>query len=299
MVIFKYIGLAWLIWVLLTGIGATLQERKVWKNPNLPSLTAFGLLKVFIFNILWMGLAQFGVIVAVIKAVITLNFDQRYLSHDIVERRLAQLLSKLLVCPKVEIKGLENLPPPHPGSPAPVFIANHASQIDVAVVYYLNRSWRWIAKSSVFILPGVGQLMFFGGHVFIDRVKKKNKTFTGTRNLYIKSNKSLQEGVPMFFFPQGTRRLGERLPFKDGAFKIAMENNSTLIPISIEIPVTAWNSPYPFFTRTTSKSNNNVNPVVLTVHKGIESKDYSEIEVLKSKCFDTIYSVLTDHSKQS
>jgi len=129
--------------------------------------------------------------------------------------------------------------------------------------------------------------MWLSRHVFIDRVSKKNTTKTGARNLYLQSNESVQQGVPMFFFPQGTRRLAKRLDFKDGAFKIATENNCTLIPISIDIPTSVWNSFYPW---TTNK------PIVLTVHKGIESKGKDIIE-LKQCCFDTIYSVLPDYSK--
>ncbi|KAL3937137.1 MAG: hypothetical protein SGARI_002268 [Bacillariaceae sp.] len=143
-------------------------------------------------------------------------------------------------------------------------------------------------------LPGVGQVMYLSDHVFIDRRRsggKSNKnSSTGARNLYLKSNESIQAGVPMFFFPQGTRRLGERLPFKDGAFKVAKENDSDLIPISIEIPLTAWNSFYPF-----TKAPN---PVVLTVHKPISSKG-KDIEHLKKESFDAIYSVLPDYTKQS
>eukprot|EP00980_Cylindrotheca_fusiformis_P027767 scaffold22559_cov111-Cylindrotheca_fusiformis.AAC.6 len=281
----------WVIWLIATSIGATLQEQKIWKNPKLPSLTPFALLKVFLLNIMWMGLSQFGVLLTPLYMLATGTRTTRDYGHNIVERYVGQVLIKMFVGRRVEIRGIENLPPLNPGSPAPVMIANHDSQLDIAAVYYLNRSWRWIAKSSVFILPGVGQLMFIGGHVFIDRVKKNNKSFTGTRNLYVKSNESLQEGVPMFFFPQGTRRLGERLPFKDGAFKIAKENGSIMIPISIEIPLTAWNSNYPFDTK--------VAPIVLTIHKPIESKDFKEVEALKEKCFETIYSVLPDFTKQS
>jgi 1-acyl-sn-glycerol-3-phosphate acyltransferase len=281
----------WTVWLLVACIGATMQERKIWRNPNLPSLTPFALVKVFLMNVVWMGGTQIGVLLTPLYLVITGTRETRDYGHNKVERYVGQFLIKVFVGPNVEIRGLENLPPLYPGSPAPVFVANHDSQLDIAAVYYLNRSWRWIAKSSVYFLPGVGQLMFVGGHVFIDRVKKKNKSFTGTRNLFVKSNESLQEGVPMFFFPQGTRRLGERLPFKDGAFKIAKDNGSSIVPISIGIPLTAWNSNYPFDTK--------VPPVVLTVHKSIDSKDFKEVEPLKQKCFETIYSVLPDYTKQS
>ena len=117
---------------------------------------------------------------------------------------------------------------------------------------------------------------------------------TGARNLYIQSNKSVQEGVPMFIFPQGTRRMGVRLPFKDGAFNIALDNQCDLVPISIEIPKTAWNSWYPL-------ARSGIPPVVLTVHKPIPTRGKTkekDIDELKQQCFDTIYSVLPDYGKE-
>ncbi|CAJ1966244.1 unnamed protein product [Cylindrotheca closterium] len=283
------------LWLLGASAGATIQERKIWQNKKLPSINPFGLIKVFLLNVCWMGGTQLGVILGLLKRALMgkKNMNMRDFCHNGVERMVGQLLIRLFVGPEVIIRGKENLPPENPGSPAPVMIANHDSQLDIAAVYYLCRSWRWIAKSSVFFLPGVGQLMYFGGHVFIDRVKKKNKSSTGARNLYIKSNESLQEGVPMFFFPQGTRRLGERLPFKDGAFKIAMENKSQIVPISIEIPLTAWNSMYPL------QGGKDVAPIILTIHKPVDSKDFKELEPLKNQCFDTIYSVLPDYTKEN
>lgn len=252
------------------------------------------MLKVFLLNVTWMMLCFIGTLLTPIYCLATGSTSTRKWSHVHIERKVGQMCCRLFIAP-VEVRGAENLNEESLyQSPAPIFVANHDSQIDLAAVYALNQEWRWIAKSSVMFLPGVGQVMWLSGHVFIDRVKKatqKAKTSsTGARNLYIQSNASVQGGVPMFFFPQGTRRLGERLPFKDGAFKIALENNSKMIPISLEIPLTAWNSAYPF--------SSQVPPIVLTVHPPIDSKG-KEIEVLKKECFDTIYSVLPDYTKQS
>lgn len=288
MLILKAFSVCFALLVIVGAAASALQEKKIWANPKLPSLTPFGFLKAFLLNVFWMGLCAIGSVLTLIYCVIILNFDTRYFAHEIVERQVSKVLCKLFVGP-VEVRGAENLPQIKPGSLAPVLVANHDSQVDIASVYHLNLSWRWIAKSSVIFLPGVGQIMWLSKHVLIDRVKKNNKSGTGTRNLYVQSNNSVQNGVPMFFFPQGTRRLGARLPFKDGAFKIAKENNTQLIPISIEIPLTAWNSSYPF---------GKANPVILTVHKAIESKD-REIEDLKKQCYDTIYSVLPDYTKEN
>jgi 1-acyl-sn-glycerol-3-phosphate acyltransferase len=302
MMMFLILSVFWTIFLVLEfiicigAVAAVLQERKIWMNPKLPSLKPFpGMVKVYVLNVFWMSSCLLGAILTVIEAVITMDWKfqkTRPLAHSLVERRVAQLTTKLFIGP-VEIRGQEHLPPKEPGAPAPIYIANHDSQIDLAAVYHLNRDWRWISKSQVMFLPGVGQVMYLSDHVFIDRVKKANKSkdsSTGARNLYIKSNASVQAGVPMFFFPQGTRRLGERLPFKDGAFKVASENGSVLIPVSIEIPLSAWNSLYPL-----TKAPK---PVVLTIHKPIPTKG-RELEDLKKESFDVIYSVLPDYTKQS
>lgn len=275
--------------VFLGALVSVHQEQKIWKNPKLPSLTAFGMLKVYLMNVTWMLGCAVGALLSPLYCLLTGSSDTRKFAHAIVERKCAQLLCHLLIAP-VEVIGMQHIPEDLCyQSPAPVMIANHDSQIDLAAVYFLNREWRWIAKSSVMMLPGVGQIMWLSGHVFIDRVNKSSGK-TGARNLYIQSTASVQAGVPMFFFPQGTRRLGERLPFKDGAYKVALENKSKLIPISLEIPLTAWNSWYPL-----TKAPQ---PIRITVHPPIDTVG-KDLETLKKESADIIYSVLPDYSKQS
>lgn len=274
--------------VLLGALASVYQEQKIWKNPKLPSLKPHGLVKVYLMNVAWMTGCAIGTLLTPIYCILTGSADTRKWAHNVVERQVAKFLCQCIIAP-VEVMGMENIPVETCyESPAPVLIANHDSQIDLAAVYFLEREWRWIAKSSVMFLPGVGQIMFLSKHVFIDRVKK-SKGKTGARNLYVQSNESVKNGVPMFFFPQGTRRLGERLPFKDGAFKVALENKTSLVPISLEIPLTAWNSAYPF-----AKAD----PIKITVHPPMPTAG-KDIETLKKESFEKIYSVLPDFSKQS
>ena len=287
--ILKTFSVVFLAAVFLGALVSVHQERKIWNNPKLPSLNAFGMLKVYLMNVIWMLGCAVGGLLTLLYCLLTGSKDTRKFAHAIVERYCAKLLCYLLIAP-VEVIGMQNIPEDLCyQSPAPVIIANHDSQIDLAAVYYLCREWRWIAKSSVMVLPGVGQVMWLSGHIFIDRVNKSSGK-TGARNLYIQSNASVQAGVPMFFFPQGTRRLGERLPFKDGAFKVALENQSKLIPISLEIPLTAWNSWYPL-----TKAPQ---PIRITVHPPMETIG-KDMETLKKESFEIIYSVLPDYTKQS
>lgn len=263
------------------------QEYKIWKPASLPSLSLWGMLKVYVFNVIWMAACLIASLLCLPKYILTGTVE--YASFMWFERYIACCLVRGMVG-KVDIVGMEHLPPMQPGAPAPVYIANHSSQLDAAVVYFLHRKFKWIAKSSVFYVPGAGQLMYLSGHVFINRKRGKNKS--SVVSLYDKSNAAVQGGIPMFFFPQGTRNLAQRLPFKDGAFKVAMDNGSDLIPISIDIPTSAWNRPYPLPWGKTD-------PVVVTIHKAIPATQNSEKEALKKQSFDAIYSCLPNYSDEN
>jgi 1-acyl-sn-glycerol-3-phosphate acyltransferase len=212
------------------------------------------------------------------------GFDCQLEAHH-VERFTAKICTRLFICTDVEIRGMKNLPPDDGSAPAPVYVANHASQVDLAVVYFLSRRFKWISKDSVRYLPGVGLIMSLSQHVFIVRTGKNRKSVS---NLYQQSDKAIQSGLPMFFFPQGTRRIAVRLPFKDGAFKVALENESQLVPVSIEIPMSCWNSSYPLCLLW----GGSCDKVVLTVHKPIDVKKGMDKEELKKQTYDKIFSVL-------
>jgi lysophosphatidate acyltransferase len=261
---------------------AVVQEYKLWKPKGLPSMSIYGLIKVYVFNVLWTGFCLLGATVLCPLWLVTGNVQRE--ANCVVERQVARICVASMLGP-VEVRGRENLPPDTPGSPAPVYIANHASQIDVAVVYYLWRQFKWIAKSSVLMMPGVGQIMFLADHVFI---KRQGKNKSSINQLYEKSNNAVQNGTPMFFFPQGTRRMHEKLEFKAGAFNVAMQNKSCLVPVSIEIPLDAWNRLYPLSLLWGETSK----PIILTVHKIIQVTGDEDREALMKQCMDVIYSAL-------
>jgi len=134
--------------------------------------------------------------------------------------------------------------------------------------------------------------MYLAKHVFIDRRKGKNGKSVST--LFEKSDDAVQSGLPMFLFPQGTRRIAERLPAKEGAFIIAQTNKSPLVPISIEIPTTLWNCLFPL-----NVLWGGVRPTVkITVHPVVTVSGSEDREKLKEKCMDQIYSVLPTYESE-
>ena len=49
------------------------------------------------------------------------------------------------------------------GGPAVVIVANHQSMMDVAAIFTLRLRAAWVAKTTVFYIPGVGTLMALAG----------------------------------------------------------------------------------------------------------------------------------------
>lgn len=259
------------------------QEYKLWAPKSVPSLSVWAMLKVYIFNVIWMMGCLVGAVIFLPKFMLGYSVEKE--THEWVEGWTAILLVRLFIG-DVVVRGAENLPAKEPGTPAPIYIANHASQIDLGVVYELKRCFKWIAKSSIIYVPGVGQTMYMSRHIFINRKGKGKKSSVST--LYEKSNAAVQSGTPMFVFPQGTRTMAKRLPFKDGAFNIALTNKSSLVPVSIDIPLGVWNYAYPL------PFGKRPPPVVLTVHKVIPVKGDEDKDELKKRCYEQIFSVLPD-----
>jgi hypothetical protein len=72
-----------------------------------------------------------------------------------------------------------------------------------------------------------------------------------------------------FFFPQGNSQSRTTSAiYKDGAFNVAMGNGSDLLPISLDIPTSAWNRAHPLFAKEASRPH-----FVLTIHAPISSKN--------------------------
>jgi len=254
------------------------QERKIWLKPGVKPLNIVGYSKVYLYNLIWFTGSFVGCILAILlQPFYSASLD--YAINSVVEPVIGKACHMILG--PVEIIGSENLP----ASNEPViYAANHSSQIDIGVSYYLRRSFKWISKRSVVYMPGVGMVMVLGRHLLIDRKGKSSikKMYEEASNLLSKILTDNEKGS-IFIFPQGTRSMSERLPLKDGAFNMAVRDGVSIIPISIDIPDNLWNDIYPFASPRTTK---------ITIHKPIAVATDSDKENLKKLVGDAIYSVL-------
>jgi lysophosphatidate acyltransferase len=87
-----------------------------------------------------------------------------------------------------------------------------------------------VAKKEILFVFPFGPAAWLGGIVFINRQNKKAayKTLATCKKLMI------EEKVKIMMYPEGTRNQdGGFLPFKKGAFNMAIETQAPIIPLVI------------------------------------------------------------------
>lgn len=132
----------------------------------------------------------------------------------------------------VEVSGLDNVTPGQPY----VIVANHQSALDpMAVLAALPFGVRFLAKAELFRLPLFGAAMHRVGMVAVDRGSVDARAVSTGAAEVLASRRSL------LVFPEGTVSAdGTFLPFKPGAFAIAVANAVPILPVTIIDSRIAW-----------------------------------------------------------
>lgn len=109
-------------------------------------------------------------------------------------------------------------------------IANHESQADPFLLSFLPWDMRWVAKESLFKQPVSGWAMRLGGDIPLRRGDGDS-----VRTCLDECERALRAGISVMMFPEGTRAAGkgELLPFKDGAFHLAITAGVPILPIAL------------------------------------------------------------------
>jgi len=116
-----------------------------------------------------------------------------------------------------------------PGKGAYVVIANHQSFLDIFLLSNLPHEMKWVAKKSLFKIPWVGWAFWLVGDIAVDRGDTASALA-----VMAKARRYLERGMSVMMFPEGTRsRDGKLLPFKAGAFKLAIEAGVPVLPIAV------------------------------------------------------------------
>ncbi len=122
-----------------------------------------------------------------------------------------------------------------------VIIANHQSLADIVVLYQIKMQFKWVAKASLFNLPFIGWCLSL-----IQHIKLTRGDFSSIKEIYHMASKWLQKDMSVLFFPEGTRSsTGQLGDFQNGAFKLAIKEKKTILPVCLKgtqeaIPKGSW-----------------------------------------------------------
>jgi 1-acyl-sn-glycerol-3-phosphate acyltransferase len=128
---------------------------------------------------------------------------------------------------KVKVTGQELLDSKQPY----VFVANHWSYLDAAPLFaFTGRRMGMVGKKELLKAPILGYGMGFVNVIAVDRSNRDRAVET----LKIATAR-LRSGISFGVCPEGTRALpGEMLPFKKGAFHMAVQAGVPVVPIALK-----------------------------------------------------------------
>jgi 1-acyl-sn-glycerol-3-phosphate acyltransferase len=164
-------------------------------------------------------------VVALLIWAVTAPFDRRKTVLHLYSSAWAVFYVRVNPLWRLRTTGRELLPW-HGGA---VLVANHASLIDILVLFDLFRPFKWVSKAEILKVPVIGWNMRLNGYVPLVRGSADS-----VRRMMARCGELLDQGVPVLLFPEGRRTDdGSIQRFKDGAFELAVRHGVPVFPIAV------------------------------------------------------------------
>lgn len=143
-----------------------------------------------------------------------------------IARKLAQLFSLLTATP-FNVKGLENIPEAEENC---IYVVNHSSYLDSYLISAaIPRAFSFVAKKELTEIMPLRIYLDRIKTVYVDRFDRQQSLNDAQQAI-----KAAREGRSLLFFPEGTfQRMPGLLPFRMGAFLVAVESDLRVVPIAI------------------------------------------------------------------
>ena len=163
-------------------------------------------------------------VMAVLR-VVTAPFDRgRYLVGYIF-RRIAPVHAALNPLWRFRRAGVMPADPRRPY----VVVSNHESFVDILLISHLPWEMKWLTKAELFRVPVLGWMQRLAGDIPIKRGFGPSAVEAIAR-----CREALANRVSVMIFPEGTRSAtADLLPFKDGAFRLAIDAGVPILPLAV------------------------------------------------------------------
>lgn len=111
-----------------------------------------------------------------------------------------------------------------------MYCPNHGSYIDIPVMLWgVKQNFCFMGKSSLAKVPMIGY-MYKKLNILVDRKNPRSRA-----DAYTQAGIEIERGNSLVVFPEGTIPTHAPVlgPYKDGAFKIAIEKQIPVVPVTI------------------------------------------------------------------
>jgi len=113
-----------------------------------------------------------------------------------------------------------------------IIISNHQDTQDMFFAEAMVRNGTVaMGKWELVYIPFIGWLFFLAGNIAIKRTQKEK----AQQALSLAAKKMRDDNLSLLIFPEGTRNNGTPLPFKLGAFRLAIEAQTPIQPVCISM----------------------------------------------------------------
>jgi len=182
----------------------------------------------------WLVLAACIVLwlpVMALLRLVTAPFDPGRYAVGYVFRRIGPVMATLNPFWRFRFTGSLPADPRRPY----VVVSNHESFADILLISHLPWEMKWLSKAELFRVPMLGWMMQLAGDIPVKRGFGPSAVEAMAR-----CREALARRVSVMIFPEGTRSTtAEMLPFKDGAFRLAIDAGVPILPLALHGTSTA------------------------------------------------------------
>jgi 1-acyl-sn-glycerol-3-phosphate acyltransferase len=162
-----------------------------------------------------------------------------------------------------------------------IYLANHFSYLDIAMMGFIPGDVLFVGKASIRKAPLFGYY-FKNLHIAVDRDRLRSRAETMKR-----TDQALGSGSSVIIFPEGgifTKNPPEMIPFKNGAFRMAIEKQIPIIPVTL-----SYNH---LILPDDGKLLLHWRSAKMILHEPLLPEAYESEKALKEKCFHVIQNQL-------
>ncbi|MEM9857287.1 MAG: lysophospholipid acyltransferase family protein [Bacteroidota bacterium] len=166
-----------------------------------------------------------------------------------------------------------------------IFCPNHFSYLDIPTMGLNPVNSIFVGKNDMEKIPLFG-FMYKKLHITVDRNSLKSRYAT-----LVKSAQAVDDGKSLMIFPEGgivSKNMPNMHRFKDGAFRIAIEKQIPIVPVTI---------PYNWIILPDDSLLPRLHTLKVVFHEPIKTNEMTleKIEALKQKTFNVIDAELKRH----